>query len=688
MVVAAQALCMNVDDSSLVWSWMCAPHLAAAVASLAVMLSASLVQGDRVVRIGVICLTTAVAPWALATAVAICATDPATAVRLHQLASGPTMLVGPSLLVILLSVAGQLERYRGLAGVSVTSGLVLMLIAWSTPLFLTGVYLIPSGFWYPTAGSWLWLHAVHTLGWSVAGLVIAQRASPALGLPSVLRYLAMLPALAIVGTADTLLAYQVGGVMPFSWLPALLGAILCLHLIFRTDLLRSRGLDQTAVIGLLGSAMAFVLVSAVLVTAGSDVEPLLMAALSAPIWGVVLFATWMIPERALRSADSSLAQVLEEFAHSLSKSDRRSIAEQLGALWQQHAQLTDVRVCVDVEALAADTRIWLRSLAAPVMGAEIATMRLGPCRSAIEAMFAANGAAVVVPIVDRGELLAVVEAGQLTPRSLRDAERLFLFDSAQLVGSALTYNSLVANAQMAAISAREVELANELSAQYRPLVDDDLGPWRMTIDHRRSAHPGGEGWSWSKLSGGRIAAMIAESDPQGVAGALVIAALQGAFAARSCGSTCSAAELLAALRDTVSPVGRRTLVLVLDPVDRTVSWASDGHRGAAIVSPQGVTQLVDLSDATAGVLPLPSDSLVILMSCSVLALPGVASALTNGLACGLRLGSQLIGLGDSDPSVVADAGKGGAYPLPRRDLLTVVIADQQVADTEIQGQGA
>jgi hypothetical protein len=651
------------------WRLLCLPYLVVSGICLLAMISAGLIRGDRVVRIGLIGTTASVTPWTLGMAAAICAVDRETAARLYQLANGSTTMLGPSLLLILLSVSGQLDRYRWHARAAIATGVLFALVTWSTRLVLDGAFEIPSGIWYPRAGALMWLHSVQIVGWPMMGLIIALRAWPARQRSSMMRYLVALPALPLAGTLDTLLAYGIGGIYPLAWLPASCGGLICLHLMFRTELLRSRGIERAGVVELTATALAGVAIAGVvwMVTSRLSVEPAVVAMLTAPLWAVALLVTWMSPRAPTTAAIYD--HVLEELAHDSSASGK--VAERLGVLWGEHAGLSKVRLRQGVDKLDPQVRGWLRSLDAPVMSAELATMRLGLRRPAINAMFAQSGAAVVVPVIDRGELIAVVEAEQPSSRTLRDAERLFLFDSAQLVGHALTYDRLARDAQAAVTSAREVELANVLAAHYRPLQDDERGPWRLAIEHRPSASPGGAGWSWAPLPDGRVAAMIAEAESQGVAGALVIAALQGAFAARSRESSCDAAELLAALGGTVSTIGRRALVLVLDSQARTMCWASDGHLGAAIVSEGRAVLLRELAEEQGeiesggqGEAELPAGALVMLLSSSVLEAPGLARALASGLPSGLRLVTQLVELAGADAAA------------PSRDLLAIGLVER------------
>lgn len=650
--------------SQLAWSWLALPYLAAAAALLAVLLVAAVVRGDRVIRIGLVSAAGSLLPWSLVTSTAICFSgDAAAATRLHQLGNGPTMLLGPSLALVLLAVSGQLERFRYLARIAIASGAALLVVAWSTPLVIEGVIAMPSGFSFPDAGPLEWLHALQVVAWPTAALVLALRAAPAAQRSRALRYLALLPILAVVSTADSLTAYGVGVSYPMAWLPALAGASLCLYLMLRTDLLRGRGLDRGASWELAAHAIAGGMIVVVVWVASLEgqLEPAVVALLTAPLWGAALLVTWLGPRGEDDGTGTSYEPVLERFSRELAAVDSSQVGERLGSLWAERVGLRQVTLELEVSTLDAETRAWLCSLGAPMTATEVALLRAGPLRTAIAGLFSARGAALIVPVVDRGDLIALAEARELAPRPLRDAERLFLFDSAQLVGASLIFANLARDAQTATAAAREVEIANALAGHYRPLAADDTGPWQLAIHHRPAAHPGGDGWSWALLSPTRLALLVVEAEASGVAGALVVAALQGAFAARSRDAEPSAADLLEALDDTAPGASRRALVLVLDEQDGSVTWANAGHRGAVLLGPDGEPELLGEGGQEHGRVPLPADALLLLLSPAVVGAPGLDAALRAGGGRGLRLVGELLEL------AAASTAPGG-------DLLAVGVA--------------
>lgn len=647
------------------WTYLALPYLASAAVMCVLLVAVALSSGDRVIRIGLVSAAAALVPWSLATALALCVVeDRQLAQQLHQAGSGPTMFLGPAMFLVLLSVSGQLDRHRYLARVAIASGAVLMIVSWSTDWMISGVLRLRSGVWFPAAGPMVWLTSLQIVAWPSVGVLVAMRASSAARRSEIVRYLAALPVLAAVATADTLLAYGVGGSFPLAWVPALAGAGLCLHLMLRTDLLRGRGVDGGAARGLaarLGAAAVIALL--VWLLAERSWPSVAVALATAPLWGLALVVSWLAPRSQKGSAGYEPA--LERFVRELAADDVEAAEARLARLWREHVGLGAVKLRLEVGALDEATRAWLSSLRGPVVAAEVTMMRLGVVREEIVRLLAGRRISVLVPVCDRGELLALAEAGEDSPRSLRDAERLFLFDSAQQVGHVLIYERLAREAKAAATAAREVEIANALAAHYRPLAEDDLGAWQLTVHHRPSARPGGEGWSWASLSPSRIAVMVAEADASGVAGALVVAALQGAFAAKSKQASCSAAELLDALGDTAPGSRRRALVLVLDAEAGEVTWASDGHYGAVVLPPSGEPVTLASAAHQSGSAALGAGSLVLLLSSGMAAAPGLSAALAAGRGRGLRLAAELLDL-------AATASSQGQ--VRERDLLAVGVA--------------
>jgi hypothetical protein len=72
------------------WSWLCVPYLVCAAALTAIGVVAAMIQGDRVMRLGVIGTATTALPWTIATAVACWTTASSSSAWARSAWSGPT----------------------------------------------------------------------------------------------------------------------------------------------------------------------------------------------------------------------------------------------------------------------------------------------------------------------------------------------------------------------------------------------------------------------------------------------------------------------------------------------------------------------------------------------------------------------------------------------------------------------
>src|SRR5262245_15583422 len=98
------------------------------------------------------------APWSLCQALAACTDDPDIATHLLRLGQGPVALVGPNLLLVLLAVSGQLERFRWIARIAGLVGFVSLILCWSTDLIVPGVQRVPAGMLYMEPGRLTGIH--------------------------------------------------------------------------------------------------------------------------------------------------------------------------------------------------------------------------------------------------------------------------------------------------------------------------------------------------------------------------------------------------------------------------------------------------------------------------------------------------------------------------------------------------
>ncbi|HEU4732818.1 MAG TPA: SpoIIE family protein phosphatase [Kofleriaceae bacterium] len=578
------------------WSWLCVPYAVCAAALAAIGVVAAVVRGDRVMRLGVIGAAISALPWALCSTLVGCTDDPAVATRLLRLGSGPVSLIGPNFLLVLLGVSGQLERHRWAARLAGIVGVVLLGLCWGTDWTVPGVHRLSSGVFYVSAGPLTDFHISQLAMWLAVGLVIARRSMMRGERRRLMRVLLAALALAALGSTDMLLVHGVVGFYPVAWLSATIACGITLHLELRTDLLRPRGVDRAVLLELAGLMTAVVGVGAV-TWALQGAAPVEVSALGSAVWVVVIAILWGLGRRR-RPPRVFGERALGRFAAGLTDlDDDRPIADGLAALWRGIAvavgavwraeQVRLVEITTGAEGqLDPEVAAWLVGHGEPLAVADLATMRLGPLRPRIEAMVAARGASLFVPLIDRGALVGLVEADHV--RALREAERGLVAESARAAARALTYVQLARAAAREGVIAREVEIAEAMRLQASAGRDDELGPWRVAAEYRSAQRTTGAAWSASLYDDGRLALLVTEGQAHGVVAALATAALTGAFAAATTGERPTLDALVATLGAGAEGVLRggepvAAFLAILDAEARTIAWSCAGHPGAVLL---------------------------------------------------------------------------------------------------------
>ena len=685
------------------WSWLCVPYAVCAAALATIGMVAALVRGDRVMRLGVIGAATTALPWAICSSLASCTDDPQVAMRLLRLGAGPISLIGPNFLLVLLGISGQLERHRWVASASGGVGAVLLGLCWGTDWTVPGVHRLSSGVYYVSAGPLTDLHISQLAMWLAVGLVIARRSMMRGERRRMMKVVVAALVLAAIGGTDMLLVHGVVGVYPIAWLPATIACGITLYLELATDLLRPRGFDRRVLFELVGFVIAAALVGA-LAFLLHGASPVAVAAIGGLVWMAVTAVMWWLG-RQRRPPRVFGERALDQLVAALTDiDDDKPIAAGLSGLWQQvsiavratwraeraeRAKRAPSVGLLEITTGAAweldrDVAAWLVRHPEPLAAADLATTRLGPIREKLEAVVAARGATLFVPLVDRDNLVGLVEADH--GRALREAERGLVAESARAAARALTYVNLSRIAAREEATAHEVEVAEAMRLQASASRDDELGPWLVAAEYRSAPRTTGAAWSANLQGDGRLALLVTEGQAQGVVAALATAALTGAFAAATTGPAGTAVtldELLATLRTSAEGVLRggepiAAFVAILDAGAGTITWSCAGHPGAVVVTPgaaapgpislgYGGTRLGDsYGAAVRGIAPLGPDSVLVVASSGVRS--GEASAWQGTVRTHAEAGPRLAGL-----LVEAAANRGQ----PGEDLLTVVVRQRR-----------
>jgi hypothetical protein len=580
------------------WSWQATPYIVCTVLCVAVALSAALIRGDRVLRVGVIAAAMTATPWAMCQALAACTDDAVVAARLLRLGQGPVASVGPNLLLVLLAVSGQLERYRWIARVAGMFGLAALVVCWATDWVVPGAQHVPLGMYYMRPGPLTALHVSQLVIWLGVGIVIARRATPSNERKRVMRLLIGVLLAGAIGSIDTLLLYRIAGIYPIAWLPASIACGIALYLVFKTDLLRPQGFDRSIAIELAMFGASAAVIAALALAIGTA-SVIALATFSALAWAVGTGVAWsLVKARPVRVKGE---RELEQFMGRVAMyDDETKIAERLGSLWQRAVGIavkamwwldgntlrTTGGATWELDREAAE---WLVQHGAPLALTDLATMRVGPIRAKIEALGAAHGATMLVPLTDRGQLVGLVEADYA--KALRDAERGLIAESARTAARALTFVGLARAASRERETAREVEIADALRLQASASRDTELGRWAVAAEYRTAARTTGAGWSAIVLPDGRLAVLVTEAQTHGVAAALATAALTGAFVAATSGTgEVTRDGLISTMRASSEGVLRSgqpvsAFLAILDAQAQTLEWACAGHPGGFLVGP-------------------------------------------------------------------------------------------------------
>jgi serine phosphatase RsbU (regulator of sigma subunit) len=624
-------------------------------------------------------------------------------------------------MLLVFGAYGQTERYRRLlivAGVVATGSLA---VCWTTDWVVAGVRETPSGMLYPRAGWWLVLHAGQLVIWPVIGLAIVRRT--ALDQPPRVRpwQVIALIGCAVAGASDVLLAQGVAGYYPLAWVAALGAVAVLMNMILRGDLLRTRGLDRDAALELVLVVATTAAVAVVAVALG-DVHPLALSVIAAAV--AVTAGGIAAVARARRAASAPDAGDDGRIDHLLGAArDAAAIEGVLAEAWRRYG-VTEVRLWqadgIDLRAgtatapLPGELAAWLVEHPGLIVRGDLPTSRLGSARPLVELLARTCGPDLVLPLVDRDQVLGVAGA-ELGPRSavLRDPERVAIEQAATPAARALAYLALRREAEEAVLAARETEVADAVATQAGTRRRADLGDWRLAAAYRPAERVAGDVWSWERLPDGRLALLVADVAGRGVPAALVSSALAGAFAAvtagwaaqergpggHSDGGSGSAAAgggaepaAVAALLDrTIGALGKgehqaAAFVAVCDPDRRVVDWVSAGHRGACVVRPGAVEAELSLlggassalgtagGERASGQAPLGPGELLVVVSDGVIALRDA-----RGQAWGERRFAQLLrsgalAAGDQAAPLILDAAlqhAGGVAPID--DLLVIAV---------------
>jgi serine phosphatase RsbU (regulator of sigma subunit) len=584
------------------------PYLVLALGLMVLGIVAVVARGDGVQRMAVLGVVAASLPWAVGSFFMLGTDDPHLAETLGRLWLGPAALLGPSLMTQLLVVGGLHERHRAVIVGAVAIGAAVCILTWSTNIVVRGIWRTPWGIWYPEGGGGVFLLVLTLVFGPILAAVLARRARMVAvrGVADAqkrrLRFVLLPLLLMPFGATDVLLLWQLG-VYPWSVVPGIFATGGALYAISRHNLWHLRGIDRAGLVEVAAvSAVVAISLGAAWALEGVTRESAVaLAVMLAP----VLLAAQLVSTVA-RSRQDDATRVageadiaLEEFVEASSNvRDEGELSTALGELLAGHTGLVGARLIVveagglrpfgntEAEPIRIDARVraWLVTNPEMLMVGELAPRRLGGLREPVEGLIARVGAEVIVPLVDREELVGVIAAdGGRT--AMRDDTRSLIAQAARATAMALTYLRLFREAEARVTVAREVEVASAVQ-QARATGETrlELGSSQVIAYYRPSTTFGGDWWSAHELPDGRVLVAIGDVSGGGVPVALLSSTVEGTVetAQRLLGASFELEAFLQLLNHAVLDVGggRYTMTCfaaLFDRVAGLVTFANAGH---------------------------------------------------------------------------------------------------------------
>lgn len=597
-----------------------APFVIAFAVLASVAAYALLVRGIPLARWSMVGFASGLAIYVLAQALAASMVSPEAATAAYRLGVAPIPTTASCAMIFQLALIERYHLHRPWAWVALASSAVLAAVCVSTDLMIPEVARTSSGMWFMVPGPGFAVGLAAMLLWSALGsgwMIRARRTEPSRTRRVMIGRSIVAMGAAWLGTIDAVIAY-VGGPFPIGWVFLTAAALLSLRSVVIDDLLRARALDDlvpnAVFYGGLAGLTAYACVRWVAPGLPWWATPFVLVAGFA--MARVVHATLAALRRDGGRGDSTLERVLAQFA---SRVHRLRDEAEIAALTTETVELaTGVRATLLLassedwswrrpdgeplaEAATPDPLLlgWMLEYGRPILRDELDGMRLDDLRAPLERLLEAHGAAALVPLGHRDEVIGLLV---LPPResgkAMRREELEFLTRLDDRLAAALVFVRMARQAREQVAIEREVELAAVVQAGFVPPSEllragpvVALGTWEP------ASQCGGDWWAMYPLRDGRVLIAIGDVTGHGVAAAMVTAAVKGACDATvRFGRDADVTALMERLDSAVRRAGAgrfhlTCFVSVLDAVAGTVTFANAGHVVPYLLRARGGAEL-------------------------------------------------------------------------------------------------
>lgn len=583
-----------------------APFIVAFAVLAVVSAYALLVRGIPLTRWSMLGFSSSLAVYVLGQALAASLVSPEAATAAYRLGVSLVPLASSCAMIFQLALIERYQANRRWAYVAIGSSLVLAVVSVTSNWMISGVLLTSSGMYFMVPGPGFAVGIAAMVIWSCIGffaLASARRKEPSKARRTMMARAMVSMVTAWCGSVDTIIAYA-GGPFPIGWIFLTAAALLSLRSVVIDDLLRARALDDLVPNAVLyataSGAIAWVLVRWVTPWLPWWLAPVALVVGFALVR--VVIATAGALRRSEARSDSTLERLLNQFS---TRVHRMRSEKDIEELTREVVELaTGVKPVLllaatddwswrrpDGEPLAEGATPdplllnWMLEYGRPILRDEIDGLRLDDLRPPIERLLEAHGAAAMVPLANRDEVIGLlVLPARDGGRALRREELDFLTRLDDRLAASLVFVRMARQAREQVAIEREVELAAVVQAGFVPPatlqragVISLLGTWEP------ASQCGGDWWSMYPLENGRVLVTIGDVTGHGVAAAMVTAAVKGACDATvRLGGELDVVKLMARLDAAVRRTGAgrfhlTCFVALLDPAAGTVTFANAGH---------------------------------------------------------------------------------------------------------------
>jgi serine phosphatase RsbU (regulator of sigma subunit) len=570
------------------------------------ILYVALVRGSLLLRTAFLLLSSGIGVFVVGLTFAVASSDAGLALQLSRIAVCALPLAAAGAFVYVLALTRQLSRHRVLVIAALITGALPVVPSVVTEWVVGNTWLMPTGIRFFLC-TWGALPSMAVLVfWLILGLVLLRvqlrSESDAVRRKKLRSSLWSLASFAF-GLADLPLCYGHGW-YPLSPFAVTLGAVLALRGLLADDLIHARSFDVRTPLVLVYGAAIFGMLWAIFSQIGPyfDRGWVVVVVVAAFVFSRAVVAVVQPWLHADRGQDSPLERALQRYAARVQlQRSAAGIAETTAEVVELAIGCAFTRLLVPAlrdyswsqvgsgpleERQTPDPVLmgWMAENPVPLERDELQSLRLGRLREPLEQLFAAHGAALLVPLGMQEELIGLLVLGPLPRgRGARSDELRFITRLQTLMTSALLHLRMEGEIRARVDMVKQIELAATMQSGFLPPgSEQQVGRLEVCGVYVPASRCGGDWWAVYPLQGDRVLLLIGDVTGHGIAAAMVTAAAKGCVDVVYRTAEDDLGRVLSLLDATVRRVGAgryhmTCFASLIDPGRGEVTFANAGH---------------------------------------------------------------------------------------------------------------